>query len=106
MVSLVAEQCLPFREIAAMLPGNKGKRLHDDSLHRWRKGALKKAPGVRLEARRLGGKWVTSLEAVERFSNALTAAEMAQEEAVALQPRMTSAQQALLEKCRNRRNYF
>ena len=54
-----------FNEIAARLPRLDGKRIAISTLWRW---ATKGCRGVKLEARRLGGRFVTSLEAVDRFS--------------------------------------
>jgi hypothetical protein len=55
-------------------PGRNGKRCHLSTVLRWiRKGA--KAPNgerVRLEAWRLGGRWLTSKEAIQRFCQRLT----------------------------------
>lgn len=45
--------------------------LHVSTLHRWRLRGIK---GVRLETCRIGGKRVTSREAVQRFNERVTAA--------------------------------
>lgn len=54
-----------FNEIAARLPRLSGKRIALSTLWRW---STKGCRGVRLEARRLGGRYITSIEAVDRFS--------------------------------------
>jgi hypothetical protein len=46
-----------------------GRSLHLSTVNRWRKPGL---GGVCLEAVRLGGRWVTSLEALDRFVTATT----------------------------------
>lgn len=48
-----------------------GRRTHHSTCLRW---VLRGVRGVRLEAVRLGGRWVTSLEALNRFAANLTAA--------------------------------
>ena len=47
-----------------------GRKTHYSTVLRW---AMRGVHGVRLEAVRLGGRWVTSLEAVSRFSAGVTA---------------------------------
>ena len=65
------EGVLTFSEAAAALPRLNGRRVHTSTLWRW---ATKGVRGVRLECRRLGGRYVTSLAAVDRFASALAEA--------------------------------
>jgi hypothetical protein len=64
--------------VAAKLvpPGRNGKRCHLSTLLRWIVKGARSPDGrtVRLEAARLGSRWVTSREALQRFSEALTPA--------------------------------
>ncbi len=55
-------------------PGRDGKKTHISTLLRWILKGAKASDGsiVRLEAVRLGGRWVTSREALQRFAEALT----------------------------------
>lgn len=62
------EQVLTFSEATKALPPVNGKRPHASTIWRW---ARKGVNGIRLETRRLGGRFVTSIEALERFSKAL-----------------------------------
>ena len=62
------EKVLTFSEATRALPPVNGKRPHSSTIWRW---ARKGVQGVRLETRRLGGKFVTSVEALERFAKAL-----------------------------------
>ena len=62
------EQVLTFSEAASRLPRFHGRKVHTSTLWRWARKGVK---GVRLETRRLGGRFVTSLEALERFSKKL-----------------------------------
>ena len=62
------EQILTFSEAANALPPIGGKRPHASTIWRW---ARKGCRGVRLEVRRLGGRFVTSIEALDRFSKTL-----------------------------------
>ncbi len=62
------EQIVTFSEAAKALPKVNGRRPHASTIWRW---ARKGIQGVRLETRRLGGRFVTSLEALERFTKTL-----------------------------------
>ena len=68
------ETVLTFSEAAARLPRLNGKKIHASSLWRW---ARKGISGVRLETRRLGGRFVTSIEALDRFSRKLAEIDVA-----------------------------
>jgi hypothetical protein len=70
MISLNEETPLSLKEAARILPPTRqDKRVHVSTLTRW---ILHGVQGVRLEAYRIGGRWVTTREALERFSAALT----------------------------------
>ena len=62
---LADETLLTLAEAAAKLPRRNGRKIHASSVWRW---ARKGVSGVRLEARRLGGCFFTSVEALDRFS--------------------------------------
>lgn len=62
-----------FTEIANLLPRLNGKRIHCASLWRWARRGIQ---GHKLETRRLGGRFCTSLEAVDRFCKALAEIEL------------------------------
>jgi hypothetical protein len=65
------ETLLSISQAARLLPpGREGKPVHPSTVLRW---ILAGSGGVRLEARRMGSRWVTSREALDRFSAALTA---------------------------------
>jgi hypothetical protein len=67
---LLGESNLLVQNLAKSLPHGRGSRsIHPGTLRRW---IHKGVRGVRLEAVRLGGRWMTSYEAVERFMAALT----------------------------------
>lgn len=68
MVNLAIEQRLTLHQVAAMLPGNRNKPLSYTTVWRWVKQGVR---GVRLEAAPMGGRWVTNLDAVQRFSERL-----------------------------------
>jgi Protein of unknown function (DUF1580) len=75
MIDITAETSLSLAEAAKLVPpARSGNRCHLSTILRWiTKGA--KAPDgsiVRLEAARLGGRWLTSREALQRFSAKLT----------------------------------
>lgn len=69
---LLAENLVPLSDICRRLPpGAGGRPTHAATVHRWvRRGV----GGVHLEAVRLGGRWVTSDEALARFVAARTGA--------------------------------
>src|SRR6516162_6472511 len=80
-IDILTETVLPFGAVPQRFPflgrpseDRKGsRRIHFSTVFRWwSKGII--GPGgerVRLEATKLGGKLVTSLEALQRFSEAL-----------------------------------
>jgi hypothetical protein len=74
MIDLESERLMGLADAARMLPGRDGRAVHPATLTRWiAKGAKGPDGGrVRLEAVRVGGRWVTSAEAVQRFVEALT----------------------------------
>jgi hypothetical protein len=72
---ILSETVLSLATAAAELPpARNGKRCHLSTLLRWGLKGLKSPDGtlVRLEMVRLGARWVTSREALTRFSNRLT----------------------------------
>ena len=75
MIDVQFEKLIPLAEACRLvLPGRGGRRTHLRTLLRWvLKGS--KAPGgqlVRLEACRVGSRWMTTAAALQRFSEALT----------------------------------
>jgi hypothetical protein len=77
-IDLVNEQTFPLADAAKLMPhGRKGRPCHFTTVLRWvRDGAVgPTGKRVHLEAVRLGGRWVTSREALERFTARLTPAK-------------------------------
>lgn len=73
MIDLSSEQVLSLKEAARRLPRQaNGKKVHVSTLHRWCSRGLK---GVRLESLKLGGRLVTSVEALQRFAERCSTAE-------------------------------
>jgi len=75
MIDLSVERPISLAEACRLVPpGRGGRRTHLSTILRWiQKGA--KAPGgavVRLEGLRVGGRWLTSREALQRFAVRLT----------------------------------
>jgi hypothetical protein len=69
-INLQSEQLVSYHDVVSrVIPGREGKRVHVGTLHRWRTHGLR---GIRLESIKVGGRWHTSLEGLERFFNALT----------------------------------
>jgi hypothetical protein len=73
MIDLIREKPLTFSQAARLIPSGMGDSgpAHVSTIYRW---AQKGQDGVRLEAVRLGGRWVTSAEAIQRFVEAVTEA--------------------------------
>jgi Protein of unknown function (DUF1580) len=92
MIDLQNETILSIAQAAKRLPpGRNSKPTHVSTVLRW---ILKGHKGVRPEATRIGGRWVTSAEAIQRFSDNLTAATMPQAMANITQPRLRRAELA------------
>jgi Protein of unknown function (DUF1580) len=74
-MSILEETPVSLHEAAGLLPGTHGKPLNFSTVWRWILKGVLAADGerrVKLEAVRLGGRWVTSREALQRFSESLT----------------------------------
>jgi hypothetical protein len=72
MIDLTVESPLSIAEAAARVPSFRpGKKTHVATIFRWIQHGVR---GVKLEAVRLGGRWVTSAEALQRFAEACSAA--------------------------------
>jgi hypothetical protein len=70
MINLSTETILPLSLAAKRVPASRnGRKTHLSTLLRW---ILQGVDGIRLEGVRLGGRWVTSQEALQRFAEALT----------------------------------
>jgi Protein of unknown function (DUF1580) len=71
---LTDELLISLSQAAARFPGHRGAaRLHPASLTRWILSGVKAVDGrrVKLEAVRLGCRWLTSEAALQRFADAL-----------------------------------
>lgn len=75
MLDISSESTISLSEAARLLPpGRRGRPVSLSCVLRW---VFSGAPGpsgerVRLEALRLGGRWITSREAMQRFAERLT----------------------------------
>jgi hypothetical protein len=66
---ILAEDLLTFSQVAKEIQEQQpGSRLHVATVHRW---ALRGCRGTKLEAVRVGGRWMTSRQSVHRFLRAL-----------------------------------
>ena len=66
---LLDEALCTFSEAAAWLPPIGGKRISTATLWRWARKGIK---GLHLETRRIGIRFLTSREALDRFAKALS----------------------------------
>lgn len=71
MIDLQSENLIPLNEVPKLLPPRNGKRAHLATVYRWVQHGHK---GVKLETLRLPGSTMTSVEAVQRFLERMTAA--------------------------------
>jgi hypothetical protein len=74
MIDLRHETTCSLSQAAKLLPpGRRGRPVSLSCLLRWVLDGVRTPNGpVRLEAVRLGGRWITSLEALQRFAAAQT----------------------------------
>jgi hypothetical protein len=74
MIDLKNEFALSLSQAARLLPpGRRGRPVTLSCLLRWILDGVKTPQGVvRLEASRMGGRWLTSVEALERFADRQT----------------------------------
>lgn len=71
MIDLATEKVISLTAATRHLPGRRqGKRPNVTTLYRWAQHGCR---GVRLETIKVGGTTCTSLEALQRFCDALTA---------------------------------
>jgi hypothetical protein len=75
MIDLQSEELLSLSDAAKRLPPHRrGRPVHPSCIFRWifEGVRLPSRERVRLEAVRLGGRWLTSVEALQRFAERLT----------------------------------
>lgn len=77
MIDLTVERTFPLMDVIRhqkLPPGRNGKRLHLSTLLRWVIDGVRTPDGarVRLEAIRVGARWLTSDAALQRFAERLT----------------------------------
>ena len=101
---ILSENLLTLHDAARLLPSNRaGKRVNFSTIWRWALKGVHATDGrlVKLEAARVGGRWLTSKEAIERFSAALTPTNDAETEPIrtrTAQKRASEAAKKKLEK--------
>src|SRR5262245_69457 len=99
MIDLATEKTFPLSHASKFLPSaRRGRPVTLSCLLRWVFDGVKSPEGkrVRLEALRLGGKWVTSMEALQRFAECQTPVFGQPDKAILRSPtkRMKAAQRA------------
>jgi hypothetical protein len=75
MIEIGSEVLIPLRKAASLVPpARDGLRTHHSTLIRWILDGARDPHGeaVRLEAIRIGNRWLTSREALQRFMERLT----------------------------------
>jgi hypothetical protein len=84
MIDLTGESILSLKEAAKILPSfRSGRPVSFACVWRWVQKGCRATNGrkVKLEALRLGSRWITSREALQRFAEQLTA-ESAEESSI------------------------
>jgi uncharacterized protein DUF1580 len=73
---LLAEQLLSLSQAARKIPPYRGRQTNPSTIFRWLRAGVKLPGGavLKLEGIRLAGRWLTSVEAIERFLAAQNAA--------------------------------
>src|SRR5260370_41637777 len=95
MIDISKESALSLSDAAKLIPpSRKGRPTHVATLTRW---ILHGVRGVQLDGARIGGRWVTSREALDRFSAALTAARLPGDQPRSLK-QLTATRQRELER--------
>lgn len=77
MIDTTTEKLIPLAEACKLVPpARQGRKTHLPTLLRWILRGTRNPAGetVRLEAIRLGNRWMTSREALQRFVERLTPA--------------------------------
>jgi hypothetical protein len=64
------ENLRALAEVPGVLPANRGRPIHISSVYRWTTSGVR---GVVLETVQVGGRRLTSLEALQRFAERLSA---------------------------------
>src|SRR5262249_13455673 len=75
MIDITTESTLSLTQAVRLLPpGRRGRPVTLSCLLRWVLEGVRAPDGrlVRLEALRLGGRWVTTRQAIQRFAESLT----------------------------------
>jgi hypothetical protein len=74
MIDLKRENLIALGDVPLHVPPHRnGKRLHKSAAYRWAQRGVR---GVRLEVILVGGRRYTSVEALQRFADTLSAAEL------------------------------
>jgi hypothetical protein len=77
MIDTTIEQLIPLAHAAPLIPpARQGKKTHLSTLLRWILRGSRNPAGevIHLEAVRIGNRWMTSREALQRFAERLTPA--------------------------------
>lgn len=74
MIDLATENIRSLAQAAKLIPSNKTTTVSPCTVWRWCTTGVRALDGrqVKLDAIRIGGRWVTSVEAIDRFSRDLT----------------------------------
>ncbi len=105
MIDILTEKALGLSEAAKLYPSFRdGKRVHPATVLRHiMKGVVTRSgERVRLEGAKLGGRWITSAEAMRRFMERLTADSLnGDQTATASATQMTNERRLRIERMRH-----
>jgi hypothetical protein len=94
-IDLANEEAVTFPELARRIGRRRANRpTHVSTIHRWRLAGLN---GVRLQAKKQGGIWCTTIQAYQRFVDALTRSASSGDngQSITTRPSAEQANQAL-----------
>jgi hypothetical protein len=96
---LTNERKVTFSEAAEHLPLLNGRKIHTSALWRWATRGVRR---VKLEALLLGGRYVTSIEALERFGRGLAETAAPKDIPPATRPRTDRHREKAIGRARKR----
>jgi hypothetical protein len=70
MLDILNEKPIPLSKAARLFPSSNDEgTIHISTIHRWRTNGVR---GVKLDAAMMGGRWVTTVEEIQRFIDRLS----------------------------------
>jgi hypothetical protein len=84
MIDISKKELITLDEAAQLLPaGRRGRRVNLSTIFRW---VVEGSNGIRLEAVRIGARWLTTTACLQRFAEQLTEAALSEQSATPSTP--------------------